>query len=130
MVKIVLKQVAGIDDEWDEVKFKKDEQVLTYFEGHMSVPHHFCVKDVYNVLCFINKVIFLFFSSVQGADKEILGLSYGRLRNRLRSMTMEKSTYFNVLCRNRADIIFAYCSPSCRGEDFAVLKRIILSFGK
>jgi uncharacterized protein len=62
--------VAGIDDEVDiEVKFKKDEQGLTYFEGHMSCAASLLCQRCYNVFAHQINVSFCF-SPVQGTDKE------------------------------------------------------------
>ncbi|NCP63101.1 MAG: 23S rRNA accumulation protein YceD [Paraglaciecola sp.] len=62
--------VAGIDDEVDiNVKFKKDEQGLTYFEGSMQCSASLLCQRCNDIFSHQMNVSFCF-SPVQGADKE------------------------------------------------------------
>jgi uncharacterized protein len=117
--------VADIANEVDiEVEFKKDEQGLTYFNGHMSCSASLLCQRCNNVFAHQINVSFCF-SPVQGADKEYID----ELPDAYEPVEVNDHGEINLLQTFEDELILSLPIVALHAEEDCNVKANNMSFG-
>ena len=117
--------VADVADEVDvEVKFKKDEQGLTYFDGRLSCSASLLCQRCYDVFAHQINVSFCF-SPVQGADKE----EHDELPDAYEPVEVDDHGEINLLQTFEDELILSLPIVALHAEEDCKVKADKMSFG-